>query len=135
MTATKQKNWREHLVVVIAVLTIIAGGGQALLSSTALSTMGLDNPEAATQLFFLLLSLLILLFGSLLLSEGLRPSADRRALLWTGLQKLIAAAVLLAGVIEHTLVSAVIGVVIYDGLCGIFLLFHWFRFRRTLNAA
>ncbi|MCB0713009.1 MAG: hypothetical protein KDD67_11825 [Ignavibacteriae bacterium] len=135
MTATKQKNWREHVVVVIAVLTIVAGGGQALLSSTALSTMGIANPDSSTRLFFLLLSLLILLFGMLLLSEGLRPSADRRVLFWTGVQKLVAALVLLVGVIEQTLLSAVVGVVIYDGLCGLFLLLHWFRFRRTLNTA
>lgn len=119
--------WSSRIVLALAGLTILSGLGQAALPGSALSGMGVPADQA-TRLFFILMSLLVALFGAMLLVEGLRPpsrSTASSALLWVGLQKAVSVVALLAALLSGLLAPVVWAVVAFDGAAGAFLLVLW----------
>jgi hypothetical protein len=126
----KKRNWKDYILLTIACLTILAGLGQAVMPSVALSSMGVKSPSEATLFFFILLSLIIILFGGLLLHENLLFTYGI-PLLWAGLQKIVSVILLIIGILNNLLSNFVWIVAVYDFACGIFLLIIWIMYKKT----
>lgn len=129
------KTWFGRLALMIGLLTILVGGVQLLFPALALSNLGL--PSDGSALFsFRLASLMILLFGGLLVHEVIHPDrSDRfgKGVFWVALQKITAGLLLAVGIFSHGLNTLAWGVVAYDTLCGIFLL--WLALRPASSHA
>jgi hypothetical protein len=122
---------RDIIVIVIAILTIIAGVGQMLAPGVALRGMGAETTPALT-LFFVMASMLVALIGVALLVEGVRPSPRRMMLLWGGIQKLASVAILVVGIVTDVVAPIVGAVCAWDGVCGIALIAIWMKERKRL---
>lgn len=114
----------EWVLVAVAVITILSGGGQILVPDAALSAMGVVA-SAETTYLFRLVSLLTALFGSSLLHTAWTRKYEPTVLLWAGLQKVLGALAVLLAVLGSILQGTTLLVAGYDFLAGLFVIWFW----------
>lgn len=120
------RTWRDWLLILIAIITILSGLAQIILPETALSLTGISATAEAVYLFRLV-SLLTLLFGGMLLHAMLSGQNRSVPLLWAGLQKVLSAAAVMLAVVSGLLpANNTLLVAGYDFVAGVFLLWHWY---------
>lgn len=111
---------RKRIGQVIAVLSIVVGGGQLLVTGRALETLGLPV-DGGTMLLFRLVSLMVVLFGIVIWQEIASADSGRRGVFWGGVQKISASALLLTALLADELQPLAWGIVAWDSLSGLFL--------------
>ena len=131
----RRERWdtSDRIVAVIAVVTILAGAGQMIVPDIALGGLGLEA-DGASIFAFRLASFMILCFGALLLHEVLTGSIGKGTL-WVGIQKLGAALLLVTALLSGDAATPAWAIVVWDGLCGVFLSGRAFRSKRPLAGA
>lgn len=117
------------LVVLIGWLTLLSGAGQMVTPGFVLSTLSAEV-SAATQHFFAIVGMFMVLFGGLMVHAARLPDAAARpALLWCALQKLGACGAVGLGVVNGVFSPLALGVAGFDLVSALLV----FAFRRRLH--
>jgi hypothetical protein len=124
---TTGRHWTEWLIIIVAVITLLSGMIQLVLPAPALTFMNLTASEETIYLFRLV-SLLTALFGGALLQTSLSGTFELTVLLWSSLQKVLGAVVVLLAILNGLIASGTLLIASYDFLAGLFV--FWFYNRR-----
>ncbi|MET7458003.1 hypothetical protein ABZT03_40395 [Streptomyces sp. NPDC005574] len=122
------------VLLAIAAVTVVTGACQLIAPGPVLRLLatGPDDPSALSLHFFATVGMFMVVVGGLLAQQLLTREAPGFPLLWVGLQKFGAFALVTVGVARGLLIAAALLVALFDlataGLCGLL----WRRGRRWL---
>jgi hypothetical protein len=121
------------IVAVIAAATCLTGLVQMVAPGFVLSQLNAES-AAASNHFFAIIGMFMLLFGGATLHALMRPASLRLVLLWASLQKFGAALAVGLGV-GHGLFSS-LGLLVagFDLLSGVLMLVYRARVRQNTSA-
>jgi hypothetical protein len=120
----KERSVLFWLLAVIAVITVLTGGGQVLMPGEILRLLKTDETPVALQLFGTI-GMFMVLFGALMLNALFGPTHQPVAVFWASLQKLGASVAVGIGVLHGTFSTLGWGVAGMDLVSGILGLWYW----------
>ncbi len=122
-----------RLLKVIALLTIVSGLVQMIKPQWVLAIVGGDV-SAATNHFFAIVGMFMVLFGGLLWQSLAAASPQPMPVMWCGLQKFGAAVAVGLGVFRDLFSWLALGVAAFDLLSAVLIFYYWFSIRRVVDA-
>ena len=125
----KRKGWLFWLLLLIAAATALTGAAQAMTPSFFLHLLSAES-TTTSQHFFAIVGMFMVLFGGATLHALLSLKHHPVVILWSGFQKLGAAAAVGLGVQRGVFSRLAIIVSVIDLLSGLLALWYWRRIKR-----
>jgi hypothetical protein len=122
--------WRARMVTAISVITVVSGLAQVVRPAFVLALIGAETTPAS-QHFFAIVGMFMVLFGGALLHELASPARQPIVALWAGLQKLGASAAVGLGVAGAVFSPLALMVAGFDLLSGILIVWYWRDSRQS----
>jgi hypothetical protein len=116
----------------IAAATLVSGGVQVFDPGFVLGLVS-GETSPATEHFFGIIGMFMVLFGGMLLHAMRNPSGQTVAIFWCALQKFGASAAVALGVERHLFSALALGVASFDFISGILVISYWVKIRSNKN--
>jgi hypothetical protein len=119
----------KNVLVAVAAMTLLTGVVSA--ARPALSANLFVEPTTTESGVFMVVvaSALLAVFGAALLHALLSGDDHPLVILWTSVEKLVAAACWTAGLLHRTLLPMAASLIVFDLLAGTLGLWYWRRLR------
>lgn len=116
------------IILAIALITMVSGLVQLISPALILNMVGAET-TAATQHFFAIIGMFMLLFGGLLVHALYSIQSNHAAILWGALQKAGASLAVFIGIYHHLFSGIAALVAIFDGVSCLMLLVYYRHIR------
>jgi len=126
----KPRDLLDWVVAAIAVITVVSGLTQMLAPRFVLNVVG-GEITSASEHFFGIVGMFMLLFGGALLHEVFSPSLQPIVALWAGLQKIGAVAGVGLGVSRGIFSPLALLVAGFDFVSALIIFWYWLRIRKA----
>ena len=117
------------VVAAIAAVTFISGLVQMIAPAVVLHLIG-GGVNPASQHFFGIVGMFMLLFGAALFQEVLSTPAQPIVALWAGLQKFGAVAAVFLGVVKGVFSPLALLVSCFDLISAVIIIAYWRQIRK-----